>query len=500
MKPGIGRHTLRAVQVLVAYSIPMFYMVGCRTTNLHVAEPHESKSTTQIEAPRLVSLEKRDTYTFNSLNQGNIAQVSFEHPVGDDSTNARNSETELAQTHELTLSQLIDEVHSVNPTLEAMTAAWQAANQRIPQVSSFDDPIFGSTIAPGSLGSSKVEPAYSFEFSQKLPWYGKRSLRAVAARAEAVTASQDIKTARDKLTEIVQLEFWELYSSERLSELNFQNAAILKSIRANAEIRYRTGLVTERDVLQADVELANLELRTIELSRMNRIAKSNLNALLRRNPTDELTIASNPIHMDEPLQDLESMIQLSVSHRPEVTANAMKIQADRTRLELARKQFYPDTEIFYRHDTFWQPRATQSDLREQVGVRMNLPINHKRLNAAVCEALEQVAKSQAEYDQLLLEIQRDVQAAWERVLESQKTIALYSEKLIPIAENNVSVVSSSYDNSKSTFWELATAQRQMIEFKERNILAKIELKRRIAILKRLVGGTLPHAEQNLRAE
>ena len=194
------------------------------------------------------------------------------------------------------------------------------------------------------------------------------------------------------------------------------------------------------------------------------------------------------------------MIQLSVSHRPEITANAMKIQADRARLELARMQFYPDTDIFYRHDTFWQPRATQSDLREQVGVRLNLPIYHKRLNAAVCEALKRTAESQAEYDQLLLEIQRDVQAAWERVLESQKTIALYSEKLIPIAENNVTVVSSNYDNSKSTFGELAIAQRQMIEFKERHIVAKIELKRRVVILNRLVGRTIPNAEQNRKAE
>ena len=500
MRTTVKCHTLHAVQVLVTCSIPIVYMVGCRTTNLHVAKSHESRSTTQIEAPNLVLQDKRDTPAFNSLNQGNVAQVSFERPVSDDSTNAGNSETEPPQSHEVTLSQLIDEVHSVNPTLEAMTAAWQAAIQRIPQVSSLEDPVFGSTIAPGSLGSNKVEPAYSFELSQKLPWHGKRSLRAVAAQAEAVTASQGVKTARDKLTEVVQSEFWELYLSERLSELNSQNSALLISIRANAENRYSTGLVTERDVLQADVEIANLELRTIELSRMNRIAKSNLNALLRRNPTDELTIASDPIYMDEPLEDLESMIQLSVSHRPEVKANAMKIQADRARLELARMQFYPDTDIFYRHDTFWQPRATQSDLREQVGVRLNLPIYHKRLNAAVCEALKRTAESQAEYDQLLLEIQRDVQAAWERVLESQKTIALYSEKLIPIAENNVTVVSSNYDNSKSTFGELAIAQRQMIEFKERHIVAKIELKRRVVILNRLVGRTIPNAEQNRKAE
>jgi len=41
---------------------------------------------------------------------------------------------------------------------------------------------------------------------------------------------------------------------------------------------------------------------------------------------------------------------------------------ERPPVALAVKQYYPDAEVFGRYDSFWQPAATQSDLRGQVGV------------------------------------------------------------------------------------------------------------------------------------
>lgn len=393
-------------------------------------------------------------------------------------------------TEELSLAQIVESVLAVNPTLEAMTAAWQASMQRIPQARSLDDPMVSSTVAPASLASNQVNSAYALEISQKFPWRGKRSLKGSVAESEAGSVSHDYKTSVQKLTEVVELEFWEYYSAESLIKLNKQNTTLLKSIRSNAETRYRTGLVMEQDILQADVELANLEQRLIELGRMHRVAKGNLNTLLRRNPSDELNIELDQVLTRDPLPELDSLIDLSVGRRPEVSASMMQIRGLRTKVEIARQQFYPDTELFYRHDTFWQPRATQSDLREQVGVRMNMPIYQKRLNAAVCEATQQLTKSQADYDQLLLDIQRDVQASYERVVESQQSIELYSKKLIPTAEKNVSAVRANYDNSKSTFVELAIAQRQLIDFKEKLIQFQVELQRRLTSLRRVVGGAL----------
>src|SRR5262245_7112987 len=54
----------------------------------------------------------------------------------------------LPDAGELRVEELIDAVLARNPTLVQMTAAWQAASARYPQVTSLDDPMAGAIIGP----------------------------------------------------------------------------------------------------------------------------------------------------------------------------------------------------------------------------------------------------------------------------------------------------------------------------------------------------------------
>lgn len=394
---------------------------------------------------------------------------------------------------ELSLEGLIAEVQSAHPSVEAMYAAWQAAVQRYPQVTSLEDPMFGLTAAPASFGSNTVSSAYVLEASQKLPWFGKRALRGAAANAEADGASLDLETTRQKLAEVTEIAYWELYVARQQLELNDQNAALLRLLRDNALNRYQTGLVTQQDVLQAQIEMANLEQRHIELVRMDQAAAGRINSLLRRNATYPLPALPKSKKREIRLPDQESLIAWAVEMRPDVSASAARIQAEQAKLALAQKQFYPDTEFFGRYDSFWQPASTQGDLRAQVGMRLNLPIYRGRLNAGVCEAMHQLTKARAEYEQLVLEVQNDVQSAFAQVREAQNTVALYTTKTIPAAEQYVAVARANYDNSKTNFLDLANAQRQLIEARERLLQAQVEMQRRTAVLRRVSGGSLPEA-------
>ena len=51
--------------------------------------------------------------------------------------------------------------------------------------------------------------------------------------------------------------------------------------------------------------------------------------------------------------------------------------------------------------------------------------------------------------------------------ESQQALRLYTDKLIPIAEENVSAARSNYDVGKSSFLDLAISQRQLIDVREK---------------------------------
>src|SRR2546425_1132917 len=58
---------------------------------------------------------------------------------------------------ELSVDALVAQVLAHNPSLAQMAAAWQAASARYPQVTALDDPMFGATIAPASIGSNEVD-------------------------------------------------------------------------------------------------------------------------------------------------------------------------------------------------------------------------------------------------------------------------------------------------------------------------------------------------------
>lgn len=480
------------VRCLSACGLLLFAVIGCRTSTTRVA----AKSSPPVPRPAVARHSPGDSPTRSSSRPKSakgIVTAAYAEETADQTLPKPVTGPPLDAVEVLSLERLIAEVQSVHPSLEAMYAAWQAASQKYPQMISLDDPMFGATFAPASFGSRDVESAYAIEASQKIPWHGKRALRGVAASWEADSASRDVETTRQKLAEAAELAFWDYYVVRRQLDLNEQNNVILKAFRDNAVTRYETGLVTQQDVLQADIELANLEQRRIELERMDRVASGRINVLLRRKPTDPLAPPPKSLVRAIELPNQDLLLTLAVEQRPDVSAAAARSQAEQAKFALAYKQYYPDTELFGRYDTFWQPRDTQSDLRGQVGARINVPIYRDRLNAAVCEAMHQVTKARAEYDQIVLEVQSDVQSAFEQVRESQRTVALYSQKLVPIAEQNVAVAQSNYDTSKITFLELAISQRQLIEARERQLQTQVELQRRTATLRRAAGGSLPDA-------
>ena len=107
----------------------------------------------------------------------------------------------FAGMSELPVDGLVEQVLARNPSLSQMVAAWQAASARYPQVTSLDDPMFGTMLAPASFGSNNVEAGYRLEISQKYPFPGKLGLRGQGALAEASAAGHDVDDIRLQLIE-----------------------------------------------------------------------------------------------------------------------------------------------------------------------------------------------------------------------------------------------------------------------------------------------------------
>jgi outer membrane protein, heavy metal efflux system len=412
-----------------------------------------------------------------------LIRTAFEEPLP-----GGPGKVEPKSKAELSLPELIAEVQSRNPSLEAMAAAWQAAAQRYPQAISLDDPTFTAMTAPASFGSDDVETAYALQAGQKFPWFGKRAARGRQAQAETSAAFHDLEDSRIRLTEVTQAAFYEYYLVQRQLELTQENTDVISQFGNTARTRYKANQVTQQDVLQAELELAQQQRRKIELDRSERIAVARINTLLRESPYAPLPPPPKQLDIPAIQMDRESYQKLALEQRPDLRSLFAKVQADQAEVTLACKNYYPDLEVFGRYDTFWQPADTQGDLRGQVGVNVNVPLYKGRLNAAVQEAVFRVRQRRAEYEQRRVDIQFEVASAYEELEDSRQSLQLYADKLIPAAEQNVAAARSNYDVSKATFLDLATAQRQLITLRVERETTLATYHKRLAELTRVTGG------------
>jgi outer membrane protein, heavy metal efflux system len=426
-----------------------------------------------------------------ALGTTSVTAVEYQEPLPATPADKPGSIPQEIVGDVLSREWLATEIEARNPSLEAMVAAWQSVAQLYPQRVTLDDPMLMGMIAPQSAASNVTETAYALQLNQKLPWLGKRRLRGAVADADADAAYQEAEDSRLQVRLAADMAFFEYFLAARLFEINQENSRKVEELRDTAQARYRANLVTQQDVLQAELELAELARRQLELSRMQQVAVARINTLLRRWP--DAPLPPPPASLDPPLQpaDPNLLWQTALQQRPDLAALAWRVQSEEAALELAYKNFYPDFDVFGRYDTFWQPASTQGPLRAQLGVAMNLPIYREKLQAAVAEAQFRVNRRRAEFEQRSLEIQYEVVSAAQQVEESRKTVELYSQRLVPTADQNVAAANANYKVNKLNFIELAIAQRQLISMRERQVEALIVYHRRLAELNRVTGGIVP---------
>ena len=404
-----------------------------------------------------------------------ITPVSYQEP--------QTATDSLPESAELSLAQLTAEVQACNPTAQAMIAAWQAASQRYPQMVSLDDPMFGFMLGPTGLGH---DGGWMVMASQKVPWCGKRALRGAVANAEAEMAGRDLEDVRLRLAEAASVALADYYQARRELEINRANVDLMTQFREIAKTRYETNQVSQQDMLQSDVELAELESRRAEIMREEKVAVARINTLLHRPADSPLPPPPRQLDVSSDPPPIETLQLIAVDQRPDLAAQQARIQADEAALELADMEFYPDLEVVAKYDAFMP-----EDMRSQVGLNLNVPIRHSRRCAALTEAAAKLQQRRAELQAQIDDVHLQVQTAFEMLAEQRAIIRLLAEKTLPAAEENTRSAQANYTAGKLDFLRLIEAQRQLYRYQEQLQQALADRQRRAAELERAVGGSLP---------
>jgi outer membrane protein TolC len=420
------------------------------------------------------------------------AERSWRESAGD---LARDDADPFPGAARLERAALVEAVLRRNPSIRAARWSWKAALARYPQETSLDDPMLGYGVAPRSFGSDAVQDGHRVELSQRVPFPGKLSLRGEIALAEAEAARSDFEAVRLRLATMASLLFDELWLLERSLAINGEHLGLLADFRRIATARYEVGEASQQDPLQAEVEEGHLLHRQLSLEAARRVAREQANLLLHRAPDaalPPLTEAADPPAERGP--DRKALAEQALAASPELRATQARVAGRSSAVALARREFLPDFNLVGAYDRIWQER----ELQPFVGVQMNVPLRISRRRAALAEAEARLAEAESERQGLEDEIRFAVESGAERLEEAHHVLAIYEQRLLPAARDQVEAARAGFETGQNSFLALIEAERNLRTARLGYEEALADLSRRHTELERAAGrmpgprgGTLP---------
>jgi outer membrane protein, heavy metal efflux system len=254
------------------------------------------------------------------------------------------------------LYDLLSEAEKNNPQIEAARQGWQAAKQMPSQVSTLPDPQFN--LQHVSVGSPRPFAGYTnsdFAYiglgvSQDIPYPGKLRLKGEIARRDADVSQQQVESVRRVVLAEVKSTYFQLaYLSKTLTILE-QDGELLKQVEQAAGVRYRSGMGTQQDILQAQLQKTKL-LREITMHHLQ-VGKleAHLKQLLNRSQGSPHIEPADLIETPIPHTYEELLIAAQVQN-PDLAGAQKMIEKQSLQVDLAHKDFYPDFNVQYMRAT-----------------------------------------------------------------------------------------------------------------------------------------------------
>jgi len=379
---------------------------------------------------------------------------------------------------------LVREVLRRSPDIEAARQAWRANLVRYPQASAFQDPMLEYEFAPMSIGADGMPFGQSIELSQKFAWPGKRGLEGQVVLAEAEAAHHDFEAVKRSLAAMTAGLFDAYYAATRSLEVNAAHAALVTQIRQAVEGQYTAGGAGQQELLQMQLEQAQVERERLMLQARRAEVVAELNGLLRRAP--ERPLPEPPATL-EPTFDApptpQALRDEALHNRSELASAALEIEARAAEVDLARRDRYPELGVMTSYNTMW----ADQEHRWMLGMSLSLPLQVGARNAAAEQAAAERAGAEANLAAETNQVSVEVERARQAVLESQGVAQLYRGRLLPTARAQIEAAQIGYSTGRGSLQGLIDAQRSLrsLELGEQEQLA--ELGRRWAELERALG-------------
>lgn len=371
------------------------------------------------------------------------------------------------QTQTLTsLEDYLRQAQIANPQLKAFERRYDAAMQRIPQVSALPDPMFQITSFVESVQTRTGPQENVLMFSQRIPWFGKLSSREAAASADAEALWYAYQSQQLMVARTVSLGFYEYGYTEEAIRLTRENRDLLRELEPIVEEKVHAGGEINA-LLRLKVEIGIIDDRLQSLTQKRVAQSAKLSELLALPETILLAWpkweAPEPASLNGP-----TLIQAIRASNPELQMLERKVASAEARREIARLESYPDITFGINYIQVGDPEVnpmTPDAGNDPWGatVAMNIPIWFEKYDAARAEALASKRATEYEYENRYNALRAELSASLALLEDANRRLALYGEELLGLAEQAVENTRESYQNGRTEILEVIDSERSLLD-------------------------------------
>ena len=167
---------------------------------------------------------------------------------------------------------------------------------------------------------------------------------------------------------------------------------------------------------------------------------------------------------------------MALEARPEMQRARNRIEAEKARVQLARRERLPDPALSVKAGRYNDTGQAVSEL--DVGISIGLPfLNANKYSAGITEAQRNLEAAQQEFDAARSETLGLVRDQLKKIETAAHHYELCRDKILPLASQTLKSQRAAYEASSSNFLELIGAERvlQDIESNTLNYLAEYRI-------------------------
>jgi outer membrane protein TolC len=396
------------------------------------------------------------------------------------------------------LQALISQAIKANPEIAAAAREQEAAAHRVSPAGALDDPMLEAGLISVPIESWRLNredmTMKMLGVSQRLPYPGKRGLRADIAAKDAESLAFGYQETVNRVVRDVKVAYYELALIDRSITLLERNRGLVEQLLRIAEGRYAVGQGAQAEVLKAQTQLAKMSEELVRMKRERRAMEAELARALGRG-ADAAPIRAEMPGAPAGAPGIDELNAMALRQRPQLLGLRTLVDKSQKALDLARKDYYPDFDVRlqYGQRDKMPDGAPRSDLIS-VTLAINLPVwGKQKIEPKIAEAQamreQAISMLQAQQNELAAKLRQQVAIAE----QSRESARLYETGILPQARLALESALSAYKVNRVDFQMLLDSQMTVLSYEVNHAAAVVAFNKALAEIDQLTGKSVGEA-------